>query len=162
MRVATPTVWKKPLVKTPRSHNGLLCVDIMIDRSVWKVDGDWNKLWVSHIPPKRSNEAQLDTFVMRAWSLWRKRNMQLWENTIDTVQHVVVCANQTLQAWRHANSTAVHRPASVPQHRQQQVRWQPTPPTIFKCNIDETVYTHDNKDSLGTMKFLSIHCPSLY
>jgi hypothetical protein len=24
----------------------------MIDQSVWKIDGDWNKLWALSIPPK--------------------------------------------------------------------------------------------------------------
>jgi hypothetical protein len=29
-----------------------VCVDVMIDRSAWKVDGDWNKIWALPIPPK--------------------------------------------------------------------------------------------------------------
>ena len=29
-----------------------VCVDVLINRDEWKVDGDWNKLWSLPIPPK--------------------------------------------------------------------------------------------------------------
>ncbi|PNX73630.1 replication protein A 70 kDa DNA-binding subunit, partial [Trifolium pratense] len=73
------------------------------------------------------NEDQLITFAMMVWSLWRKRNMKLWKNKIETIMQFIHRANNTIQAWRQ------------------------TPPLhiYLKCNIDAAVFIHDNKVSMG-------------
>ncbi|PNY14146.1 ribonuclease H, partial [Trifolium pratense] len=180
-----------------------VCVDIMIDRSEWRINGEWNKLRALAIPPKvkhfmwrlgrdclpsrqrlsskdsiacwrqqklwsqleqqmlladgfkefftnilqRFHEDQLIAFAMTAWSLWRKRNMHLWENKIETIMQVVHRANNTIQAWRQAKLNNTNRPHQS-QH-DQRVPWQTPPPSYLKCNIDAAVFSHDNKVSLG-------------
>jgi hypothetical protein len=39
---------------------------------------------------------------MTAWSLWRKRNLKLWEDKTETMEHVIGRTQGTLHAWQHA------------------------------------------------------------
>jgi len=202
-----------------------VCVDVMIHRDVWKVEGNWNKLWALAIPPKvkhfmwrlgrdclpniqrlmtkgvncesncavchrfteynwhlfldcadsiavwkninmwttleslmvdvegfqdvfvrmwqHLNTFQLITFAMTAWSLWRKRNLKLWEDKTGTMEHVIGRAQGTLHAWKHARHT--HTNDRTQQHHVQPVYWQPPPPNYFKCNIDATFFTSEKR-----------------
>ncbi|CAJ2634757.1 unnamed protein product [Trifolium pratense] len=123
-----------------------VCVDIMIDRSEWRIN-EIAYLADNVYLAKRFHEDQLITFAMTAWSLWRKRNMHLWENKIETIMQVVHRANNTIQAWRQAKLNNTNRPHQS-QH-DQRVPWQTPPPSYLKCNIDAAVFSHDNKVSLG-------------
>ncbi|PNX87969.1 hypothetical protein L195_g044069 [Trifolium pratense] len=49
---------------------------------------------------------------MTIWSLWRKRNTQIWEDKVETVLQIIGRANHTLHVWQHAQSTAANRSAS--------------------------------------------------
>jgi hypothetical protein len=39
-----------------------VCVDMLLDREDWKVEGDWNQLWALPFPPK------VQHFM---WGLWK-------------------------------------------------------------------------------------------
>jgi hypothetical protein len=50
------------------------------------------------------NQAQLVQFAMTAsaWSIWKKRNLKLWENKHETVDQVLNRAKGVLSAWQVA------------------------------------------------------------
>jgi ribonuclease HI len=206
-----------------------VCVDVMINRDDWKVEGDWQQLWTLPIPPKVKqfmwrlgrdclpnrqrlmskgvhgdsncvvchryteynwhlfldcadsiacwrqvklwNELQnlmenaegfndvfkriwhnfttqqLVSFAMTSWSLWRKRNLQLWEQKIESTSQVIGRANGTLQAWQHAR-----QPTDTVQPPQQHVQvtpWQPPPTDFVKCNLDAAIFVHEQCIGMG-------------
>jgi hypothetical protein len=45
--------------------------------------------------------SQLVTFAMTAWSIWRKRNLQPWEDKKETMQQVIGRVRSAFQAWQH-------------------------------------------------------------
>ena len=89
------------------------------------------------------NTSQLITFAMIAWSLWRKRNLQLWEDKTETMEHIIGRTQGTLHAWQHARHT--HTNDRTQQHHVQHGYWQPPPPNYFKCNIDAAFFTKKKK-----------------
>ncbi|KAK2407645.1 Ribonuclease H superfamily protein [Trifolium repens] len=206
-----------------------VCVDVILDREDWKVEGDWNKLWALPIPPKvkhfmwklgrdclpnrqkllckgvdcQSNcvvcndylednwhlflscvdtvncwrkinmwhkldnvmqqatnfkdffvklwsnmdQCQLVSFAMTAWSLWHKRNVQLWEGKIETSDQVLARAQGVLQAWQQAQEVCNRSPSTRAQV--QQVTWYPPPVNYVKCNIDAAIFSPEKKTSMG-------------
>ncbi|XP_045831364.1 uncharacterized protein LOC123922710 [Trifolium pratense] len=90
---------------------------------------------------------QLVSFAMISWSLWRKRNLQLWEQKTESTTQVIGRANGTLQAWQQAR-----QPADIAHPRQQQVQvtpWQPPPLNFVKCNLDAAIFAHEQRIGMG-------------
>jgi hypothetical protein len=57
---------------------------------------------VFHRMWQQLNTQQLVMFAMITWSIWKKRNLQLWKNITETVTHVLGRAQGTLQACQHS------------------------------------------------------------
>jgi hypothetical protein len=83
---------------------------------------------------------------MTAWSIWRKLNLQLWEDNKVTVQQVIGRAQGMLQAWQHARKTDA---ASRRQQQVHHVAWQPPPAGVVKCNIDAAIFDTEQKVGMG-------------
>jgi hypothetical protein len=60
-------------------------------------------------------------FAMTSWSIWKKRNLQLWEQKIETIEQVIHRAQGVLQAWQYAQ----RRRDDAENNRQQEnnIRW---------------------------------------
>ncbi|GAU41226.1 hypothetical protein TSUD_129020 [Trifolium subterraneum] len=78
------------------------------------------KLW------SNLNQTQLVSFAMTAWSIWQKRNLQLWENKKESPDKVIAHAQGTLQAWQQSQTTAA-RSVTAEQQRHS-TSWQPPHP----------------------------------
>lgn len=50
------------------------------------------------------SHAQAELFASVLWSLWKSRNLQLWQNEVETLQAIVARAQKLLVNWRVANS----------------------------------------------------------
>lgn len=46
---------------------------------------------------------QAELFASVLWSLWKSRNLRLWQNVRETSQAILECAKQILANWRTAN-----------------------------------------------------------
>ncbi|MCH88735.1 RNA-directed DNA polymerase (Reverse transcriptase), partial [Trifolium medium] len=99
------------------------------------------KLW------SNLNQTQLVSFSMTAWSIWQKRNIQLWENKKESPDKVIARAQGTLQAWQQAQTT-VARSVTAEQQRHA-ASWQPPHPEFVKCNIDAAIFSTEKKIGMG-------------
>ncbi|GAU51196.1 hypothetical protein TSUD_374470 [Trifolium subterraneum] len=95
------------------------------------------------------DEAQLVTFTMVAWSIWKKRNTKLWENQNDTVEQVVRRAQNLLNTWQCARSHKPIQPTLNMQQQEQHNRWKLPLAEYLKCNIGAALFTLSNQVSMG-------------
>ncbi len=49
------------------------------------------------------SKEQAEQFAMNLWSLWKSRNLRIWQNVSETCQAITIRASQLLQQWRVAN-----------------------------------------------------------
>ncbi|MCI47150.1 hypothetical protein A2U01_0068391 [Trifolium medium] len=68
---------------------------------------------------------------MTIWSLWRKRNTQIWEDKVETVLQIMV-----VQIILYMSGST----RRVLLLTDQLAPWQPPPPTYLNCNIDAVVF----------------------
>ncbi|XP_039682833.1 uncharacterized protein [Medicago truncatula] len=109
----------------------------------------------------RTVQAELCATVL--WSIWKSRNLGLWENVTETKSNIVARAKHLIEDWRFANkkqqmhdcqqqNTAA---VTLPYAQQNTVsrpgvcRWQRPARGRFKCNIDASFSTSTNKVGLG-------------
>jgi hypothetical protein len=87
-----------------------VCVDIMIDRNEWKVDGGWNKLRGLAIPPKVKH------FMWRLGRDCLPNRQRLSSKGVDCQEncvvcqtyteynwHIFLCCNDSISCWRQQN-----------------------------------------------------------
>jgi len=95
------------------------------------------------------------------WSLWKHRNIRVWENVTETSVVVVERARNMVTDWQLANTPdvrastphlqralAVNTEAS-PSHQHDRISWQPPMPGRYKCNIDVAFSSHHNRTGIG-------------
>ncbi|GAU46456.1 hypothetical protein TSUD_402230 [Trifolium subterraneum] len=80
---------------------------------------------------QRLDKEEQELFGVMVWSIWKRRNNQVWDNITDS--------NRT-QLRRH-----VGNPQSVPQ----QVNWEKPSHGRYKCNIDASFSPMSNKVCIG-------------
>jgi len=51
--------------------------------------------------------AQARRFTSTIWSLWKHRNLKLWQNALETIAHVVDRSVHMLEDWKMANVVAI-------------------------------------------------------
>jgi hypothetical protein len=98
------------------------------------------------------SHAQAELFASVLWTLWKSRNMRLWQNETETSQAILERARQLLVNWRVANrkrqqgggtamstdrNTAVQQKETETSSPQiEQNRWQKPAHGRLKCNVD--------------------------
>ncbi|KAK2424335.1 hypothetical protein QL285_034707 [Trifolium repens] len=67
--------------------------------------------------PRSFNNEDCQRFTVTLWSLWKHRNIKLWQGTDGTVGQVVDRAFHLIEDWSSANSvTDDTSPPRVPPH----------------------------------------------
>ncbi|MCH90443.1 cytochrome P450, partial [Trifolium medium] len=93
------------------------------------------------------DKAQQELFSVMAWSIWKCRNNQVWNNITESSQTVYNRAMHLITSWRNAQQ--VHALAHVTQPVQQQAAWFKPSLGRYKCNIDATFSILHNKVRIG-------------
>jgi hypothetical protein len=96
------------------------------------------------------------------WSIWKHRNVKVWEDITETCATVVEIARSTDEDWKLVNvpctngqasptvdhiTTAAHATPSITVAVQ--VRWQPPAQGRIICNIYAAYLNHHNRTDIG-------------
>jgi len=94
------------------------------------------------------------------WSLWKHRNLRVWDNVTETSAVVVERARNMVADWQLANAPdvlaatspsssglAAHVGNSAPDHHTGPL-WQPPMPGRYKCNVDAAFSFHHNRTGI--------------
>ncbi|MCI13610.1 ribonuclease H protein, partial [Trifolium medium] len=91
---------------------------------------------------------------MTAWSIWKKRNLKLWENKHETADQVLNRANGVLSAWQAAqkyHDRTVSTGTNIAHSDIAELIWKPPPEGYVKCNIDASIFSTDCKVGMGAV-----------
>jgi ribonuclease HI len=81
------------------------------------------------------------------WSIWKRRNNQVWENITETAQTVCERARHLITSWRNAQN--YQSLANITQSAPQQTKWSKPSIGRYKCNIDASFSHSTNKVGIG-------------
>jgi hypothetical protein len=77
------------------------------------------------------------------WSIWKRKNNQVWDNITDSDQTVCERAMHLITSWRNAQN--LRALANSVQQVPQQAEWRKPISGRYKCNIDESFSPAANK-----------------
>ncbi|XP_039684970.1 uncharacterized protein [Medicago truncatula] len=89
------------------------------------------------------------------WSIWKHRNLRVWDDVTETSATVVERARNMLTDWQLANAPDVlvsrsnHQPTTASTSQQHRITWQPPVSGRYKCNIDAAFSSHVNRTCIG-------------
>jgi hypothetical protein len=87
-------------------------------------------------------------FAVTCWSIWRSRNVTIWENTRERVANIVQRGKCLLEEWRAVRIGPVQR-ENPPQPTVNRHPWQRPPRGFVKCNVDASFSKPLNKVGIG-------------
>jgi len=150
------------------NHEDLMHVffDCPFALQVWNITGLWHSVQyaisitdsaraaIFHLLENLSVKLtqRLSTVI---WSIWKHRNLKVWEDATKTIATVVERARSVVEDWRLANapdllaSSSTQQPSQTPSSHQHRTVWQPPVVGRYKCNIDATFSSHNNRTSIG-------------
>lgn len=82
---------------------------------------------------------------MLLWSIWRRRNLKLWEEKIEEVAQVIFRASSAMDEWKLANK---FHGDPLPSQESKNI-WVSPPHGWLKCNIDAAFFKEQNLTSFG-------------
>ncbi|XP_024626609.1 uncharacterized protein [Medicago truncatula] len=103
----------------------------------------------------------IENIVTIIWSIWKARNLKLWQQVTDSPTTMMVRAIHLLEGWRSANrkqnpSNQSHIDTTLPRNHNNQVvdgdsniRWRKPRSGRLKCNVDASFSDVNNKIGLG-------------
>jgi len=141
---------------------------------VWRTAGLWNLIEpllqryddapeiIFHLL-ENAVQVQAELLATLLWSIWKSRNLRLWQNVTETNSNIVARAKHLIEDWRFANKRQQMRDCqqqntaavTLPCTQQDTVsrpgvcRWQRPALRRFKCNIDASFSASTNKVGLG-------------
>ena len=155
------------------NHEDLLHVffDCPFAIQVWNMTGLWGSVQQALTTTVSASEAifsllhnlSVDLTQRLAtvlWSIWKHRNLRVWDNATETSATVVERAMNMVADWKLANASDVlasapsHHPSSVvnsgiPTSHQHRITWQPPASGRYKCNIDAAFSSRLNRTGIG-------------
>ena len=101
--------------------------------------------------------AQIELIVTIIWSIWKARNLKLWQQVSYSNITILERAKHLLQGWRTANhrqnlvrhDITSDNPSTSHQERDGNVRWRKPRRGRFKCNVDASFSNTSNKVGFG-------------
>jgi ribonuclease HI len=105
---------------------------------------------------QRLSAAQIENIVTIMWSIWKAKNLKLWQQVSDTTVTILERARHLLDGWRNANrkqapirqdnSSAF---PSVSHLGDTNSRWRKPRSGRYKCNVDASFPNNTNKVGFG-------------
>ncbi|XP_039685106.1 uncharacterized protein [Medicago truncatula] len=106
---------------------------------------------------KNLSAAQIEIVATTMWSIWKARNMKLWQQVANSTTVILDRAKHLLDGWRQANrkqvplrsdNQALHSSASTSSNSIN-IRWRKPERGRYKCNVDASFPTTTNKVGFG-------------
>ncbi|CAJ2637029.1 unnamed protein product [Trifolium pratense] len=95
----------------------------------------------------RLDKDQQEFFSVMVWSIWKRRNNQVWDNITDSDQNVVARARHLITSWRDAQQ--IRSLTNTVQTDPQQMIWVKPSHGRYKCNVDASFSLAHNKVGIG-------------
>jgi ribonuclease HI len=101
--------------------------------------------------------AQMEKIVTIMWSIWKARNLKLWQQVTDSTSTILERARHLLEGWRHANckqapirqGNSSSNPSSSNHNVDINFRWRKPSRGRYKCNVDASFPNNTNKVGFG-------------
>jgi len=152
------------------NHEDLLHVffNCLFAIQVWNRTGLWGSVQHALTRTASATDALFETLSAELlqclstviWSIWKHRNLKIWDDIIETSSVVVECARNMVEDWHLANTPDTNTSLASSQHTmlvttgtstspQYRPLWQPPPLGRYKCNIDAAFSSHRNHTGIG-------------
>ncbi|CAJ2647435.1 unnamed protein product [Trifolium pratense] len=95
----------------------------------------------------RLDKDQQEFFSVMVWSIWKRRNNQVWDNITDSDQTVVERARHLITSWRDAQQ--IRSLTNTVQTVPQKMIWVKPSHGRYKCNVDASFSLTHNKVGIG-------------
>ncbi|CAJ2674072.1 unnamed protein product [Trifolium pratense] len=109
------------------------------------------------------DEQQATHMAALMWSIWKHRNLKLWQDVTETSSQVVARAIKLIEDWINAHKAAARQQPegtrsdnsntyelrSINRSVQAPIRWRKPATGRYKCNIDASFSSHSNQVGIG-------------
>jgi ribonuclease HI len=97
--------------------------------------------------------SQCSLLAMLLWSLWKRRNLKLWQHHDESAVQVVARAKHMLEEWKSAqqlrNHTVMQSSAAVTESNTTDFQWMRPDVGRLKCNVDAAFSQSANRIGIG-------------
>jgi hypothetical protein len=98
--------------------------------------------------------SQCSLLAMLLWSLWKRRNLKLWQQHDESTAQVLARAKHVLEDWQlsqqmRTDGMFLHSSADTVRSSSSSFEWQRPNPGRFKCNVDASFSPSANKVGVG-------------
>lgn len=97
--------------------------------------------------------SQCSLLAMILWSLWKRRNLKLWQHHDESTGQVILRAKHMLEEWnlaqRFRNHGSLQNSAAVIERNNTEFQWQRPAVGRLKCNVDAAFSPSANRVGIG-------------
>ncbi|CAJ2655005.1 unnamed protein product [Trifolium pratense] len=153
---------------------GHILFDCPLSIRAWRSIGLWEKVEAAvkttttaatsiFLLLQQLDEQQATHMAALMWSIWKHRNLKLWQDVTETSSQVVARAIKLIEDWNNAHKAASRQQPegtrsdnsnaselrSIDRSVQAPIRWRKPATGRYKCNIDASFSSHSNQVGIG-------------
>jgi len=106
---------------------------------------------------QKLSAVQIEYIVTIMWSIWKPRNLKLWQQVSNTTTTILARTRHLLEGWRNANrkqapirqDNTSSMPSSSHHSRDTNFKWKKPSSGRYKCNVDASFPSTINKVGIG-------------
>ncbi|PNY12478.1 ribonuclease H, partial [Trifolium pratense] len=88
------------------------------------------------------------SFLMNLWSLWRSRNVFIWDHKNESTAEIIHIGSSLLSEWRNARRIE-EQTSLIARTNRDSLKWKRPPHGFFKCNVDGSFSEYHNRVGIG-------------